>query len=78
MYLFIVLILFINIFLMSKVIVFLLEFLLMCIILPLINFYNKLNKTKYRLELHKIMISDKDYEEDYEENYEEDYEENYE
>ena len=56
MYLFIVLILFINIFLMSKVIVFLLEFLLMCIILPLINFYNKLNKTKYRLELHKIMI----------------------
>ena len=41
---------------MSKVIVFLLEFLLMCVILPLINFSNKLNQTKYRLELHKIMI----------------------
>jgi hypothetical protein len=58
MYLFIVFILFINIFLMSKVIVFLLEFLLMCVILPLINFSNKLNQTKYYLELHKIMIPD--------------------
>jgi hypothetical protein len=43
---------------MSKVIVFLLEFLLMCVILPLINFSNKLNQTKYYLELHKIMIPD--------------------
>ena len=49
MYLFIVSILFINIFLMSKVIVFIFEFLL-------INFFNKLYQTKYRLELHKNRI----------------------
>lgn len=30
----------------------------MCVILPLINFSNKLNQTKYYLELHKIMIPD--------------------
>jgi len=58
MYLFIVFILFINIFLMSKVVIFLLEFLLICVILPLMNFSNKLNQTKYYLELHKIMIPD--------------------
>ncbi len=56
MYLFLVFILLINIFLMSKVVIFLLEFLLICVILPLMNFSNKLNQTKYRLELHKIMI----------------------
>jgi len=49
MYLFIVSILFINIFLMCKVIVFIFEFLL-------INFFNKLYQTKYRLELHKNRI----------------------
>lgn len=41
---------------MSKVVIFLLEFLLICVILPLMNFSNKLNQTKYRLELHKIRI----------------------
>lgn len=56
MYLFLVFILLINIFLMSKVVIFLLEFLLICVILPLMNFSNKLNQTKYRLELHKIRI----------------------
>ena len=43
---------------MSKVVIFLLEFLLICVILPLMNFSNKLNQTKYYLELHKIMIPD--------------------
>ena len=41
---------------MSKVIVFLLEFLLMTVILPLMNFFNKLHQIKYRFKLHKIRI----------------------
>ena len=54
---------------MSKVIVFLLEFLLMTVILPLMNFSNKLHQTKYRLELHKIRIH-------YNENEQEEHDEN--
>jgi len=51
MYLFQVFMLFINIFLISKVIVFILEFLL-------INFSNNLHQTKYHLELHNRIPND--------------------
>ena len=51
MYLFLVFMLFINIFLISKVIVFILEFLL-------INFSNNLHQTKYHLELHNRIPND--------------------
>ena len=51
MYLFLVFILLINIFLMCKIIFFILEFLL-------INFSNNLHQTKYHLELHNRIPND--------------------
>ncbi len=48
--------LFINIFLMSKVFVFLLEVLLNSVVIPFMNWTNKLHQNMYRLELRKVMI----------------------
>jgi len=58
MYLFLLSIVFINIFFMSKVFVFLLEVLLTSIVLPLMNYTNQLHQNKYRLKLHKFIIND--------------------
>jgi len=58
MYLFLLSIVFINIFFMSKVFVFLLEVLLTSIVLPLMNYNNQLHQNKYRLKLHKFIIND--------------------
>jgi hypothetical protein len=43
---------------MSKLFVFLLEVLLTSIVLPLMNYNNKLHQNKYRLKLHKFIIND--------------------
>ena len=56
MYLFLLCMLFINIFLMSKVFVYLLEILLNSVIIPLMNWTNKLHQNIYRLELRKVLI----------------------
>lgn len=58
MYLFLLSIVFINIFFMSKLFVFLLEVLLSSIVLPLMNYNNQLHQNKYRLKLHKFIIND--------------------
>lgn len=58
MYLFLLSIVFINIFFMSKLFVFLLEVLLTSIVLPLMNYNNQLHQNKYRLKLHKFIIND--------------------
>jgi hypothetical protein len=56
MYVFLLCMLFINIFLMSKVFVFLLEVLLNSVVIPFMNWTNKLHQNMYRLELRKVMI----------------------
>jgi len=58
MYLFLLSIVFINIFFMSKLFVFLLEVLLTSFVLPLMNYNNQLHQNKYRLKLHKFIIND--------------------
>ena len=58
MYLFLLSIVFINIFFMSKLFVFLLEVLLTSMVLPLMNYNNQLHQNKYRLKLHKFIIND--------------------
>jgi len=58
MYLFLLSIVFINIFFMSKLFIFLLEVLLTSVVLPLINYNHQLHQNKYRLKLHKFIIND--------------------
>jgi len=56
MYVFLLFMLFINVFLLSKVFVLFLEILLDNVVLPVMNWTNKLHQNMYRLELRKVMI----------------------
>jgi hypothetical protein len=58
MYVFLFCMLFINVFLISKVFVYLLEVFLNYVIIPLMNWTNNLHRNMYRLELRKVMIED--------------------